>query len=155
ISAFCEMPNTAPPTSDPQALADKLTRAAGRSRADYAFFLGATADNADRLGEWETLPGCAGVKVFMGSSTGSLLIPDDRTLERVLRSGTRRVAVHSEDETRLRERYAALEGRSDVSVREHPDVRDVEAALRSTTRLLDLAEKTGRRVHLLHVSTAE
>ncbi|MBK8976543.1 MAG: dihydroorotase [Planctomycetes bacterium] len=153
ITAFCEMPNTDPPTTDPARLVDKLQRAHGRSWADHAFFLGATADNADRLGDWEWLPGCAGIKVFMGSSTGNLLVPDDATLERVLRSGTRRVAVHSEDEPRLRERYGQLRGGESVAL--HPDVRDVESALRATRRLLDLAEKTGRKVHLLHVSTAE
>lgn len=153
VTAFLEMPNTAPPTTDPAALDDKLARARGRSWADHAFFLGATADNADRLGEWEQRPGCAGVKVFMGSSTGTLLVPDDATLERVLRAGRRRVAVHAEDEPRLRERYAALAPGAPVG--RHPEVRDVEAALRATRRLLDLAERTGRPVHLLHVSTAD
>src|SRR5688572_2301855 len=108
VTSFLEMPNTKPATTTPELLQDKLARAAGRARADHAFFLGATADNADRLGEWERLAGCAGVKVFMGSSTGDLLVPDDATLERVLRSGTRRVAVHAEDEPRLRERAAAF-----------------------------------------------
>lgn len=153
VTSFMEMPNTTPATVDPEALADKFARAAGRVWADHAFFLGATAANADRLGDWEQLPGCAGVKVFMGSSTGTLLVPDDATLERVLRSGSRRVAVHAEDEDRLRERYAAL--REHAGVHDHPAVRDVECALRATRRLLDLAEKTGRRVHVLHVSTAE
>lgn len=153
VTSFMEMPNTDPSTTDPDALADKLQRAEGRAHADHAFFLGATSANADRLAEWEQLPGCAGIKVFMGSSTGTLLVADDATLERVLRSGVRRVAVHSEDEYRLRERYAALP--ADATVLDHPDVRDVECALRSTTRLLDLVEKTGRKVHLLHVSTAE
>lgn len=153
VTSFCEMPNTKPPTIDPAALADKLARAKGRVFADHAFFLGATAENADRLGEWEQLPGCAGVKVFMGSSTGSLLVPDDATLERVLRSGSRRVAIHSEDEDRLKERYAAM--KPGTSVASHPDVRDVVCAVRATKRLLDLVEKTGRKVHLLHVSTAE
>ena len=153
VTSFFEMPNTKPATTTPDALADKLERAAGRCRADHAFFLGATAENADRLGEWEQAPGCAGVKVFMGSSTGDLLVPDDATLERVLRSGSRRVAIHSEDETRLKERYAALE--PGTSVLRHPAVRDVETAVRATTRLLDLVERTGRKVHLLHVSTAE
>jgi dihydroorotase len=82
-----------------------------------------------------------------------LLVPDDATLERVLRSGRKRVAVHAEDEQRLQARFAAL--KAGAHVREHPDVRDVQCALRATTRLLDLAEKTGRRVHVLHVSTAE
>ncbi len=153
VTTFLEMPNTRPPTTDPERLADKLARAAGRAAADHAFFLGATSDNAERLGEWEQLPGCAGVKVFMGSSTGNLLVPDDATLERVLRSGTRRVAVHSEDEPRLKERYAAVDPAAGVA--QHPDVRDVECAVRATTRLLDLVEHTRRPVHVLHLSTAE
>ena len=153
VTAFMEMPNTKPATTDPARLADKLARARGRAHADHAFFLGATADNADQLGEWETLPGCAGVKIFMGSSTGDLLVPDDPTIERVLRSGTRRVAVHSEDEYRLKQRYASLG--LFPSITEHPRVRDVETAVRSTERLLDLVEATRRPVHLLHVSTAE
>ncbi len=125
----------------------------GRVWADHAFFLGATAENADQLGEWEQAPGCAGVKVFMGSSTGTLLVEDDATLERVLRSGERRVAIHSEDEYRLREQYAKVEVGASPTI--HPDVRDVETAVRATTRLLDLVEKTRRKIHLLHVSTAE
>jgi dihydroorotase len=153
VTAFCEMPNTKPATTTPELLQDKLRRAAGRCWADFAFFLGATAGNADRLGEWERAAGCAGVKVFMGSSTGDLLVPDDATLERVLRSGSRRVAVHAEDEPRLRQRQAALAPGTPVTA--HPDVRDVACALRATTRLLDLAEKTGRKVHVLHLSTAE
>lgn len=154
ITAFCEMPNTKPATTDPARLVDKLRRAAGGCYADHAFFLGATQENADSLAEWENLPGCAGVKVFMGSSTGDLLTPDDAGLERVLRSGRRRVAVHSEDEPRLLERKAmAQAGTAHVGI--HPEVRDVETAMRATRRLLNLAEKTGRRVHVLHVSTAE
>ena len=153
VTSFFEMPNTNPPTVDPARLSDKLRRAAGRALADHAFFLGATPQNAEQLGEWEHLPGCAGVKVFMGSSTGTLLVPDDPTLERVLRSGRRRVAVHAEDEDRLVERRARLAPGSTVAA--HPDVRDVECALRATRRLLDLAEKTGRPVHVLHLSTAE
>ena len=153
VTTFLEMPNTKPPTTTPELLADKLARANGRAWSDHGFFLGATHENADRLGEWEGLPGCVGIKVFMGSSTGDLLVPDDATLERVLRSGRSRVAVHAEDEPRLKQRYAAL-GAS-ASVLRHHEVRDVECALLATRRLLTLAEKTGRRVHVLHVSTAE
>jgi dihydroorotase len=153
VTTFFEMPNTQPNTVSPKELADKLSRARGRVRADHAFFLGATARNAERLAEWERLPGCAGIKVFMGSSTGSLLVGDDATLERVLRHGKHRVPVHAEDEPRLRERYAAVTRGSPVRI--HPDVRDVETALKATTRLLALAEKTQRPVHVLHVSTAE
>lgn len=153
VTSFLEMPNTQPPTTDPERLADKVARATGRCHADFGFFLGATPENADRLGEWEDLPGCCGIKVFMGSSTGTLLVDTDEDVERVLRSGKRRVAVHSEDEPRLKERYAALG--PNPSVTQHPDVRDVECALRATTRLLDLVEKTERPVHVLHLSTAE
>lgn len=153
VTAFMEMPNTKPPTVTKEALADKFERAAGRAWGDHGFFVGATADNADHLGELERLPGCAGVKMFMGSSTGGLLVRDDATVERVLRSGSKRVTVHSEDEDILEANYKAL-GR-DVPVTEHPNVRSVEAAVRCTTRLLNLAEKTGRPVHVLHISTAE
>ncbi|MCP3914577.1 MAG: dihydroorotase [bacterium] len=153
VTTFLEMPNTKPPTTSPEALADKVERATGRCAADFGFFLGASPENADRLGEWENAPGCCGIKLFMGSSTGNLLVRDDETIERVLRSGERRVAVHSEDDFRLAERYAALEPGTPVTA--HPDVRDVECAVRSTRRLLDLVEKTRRPVHVLHLSTAE
>jgi dihydroorotase len=153
VTAFCEMPNTKPATVTPERLADKLERAAGRAWTDHAFFVGASAENAEMLGDYEQLPGCAGVKMFMGSSTGDLLVRDDETIERVLRSGRRRVAVHSEDDFRLSERYAALQEGTPVTA--HPDVRDVECAVRATRRLLDLVEKTGRKIHLLHVTTAE
>ena len=153
VTTFLEMPNTKPSTTDAERLAEKLERARGRAWADHAFFVGATAENADRLGELERLPGCAGVKIFMGSSTGNLLVPDDATLERVLRSGERRVTVHSEDEELLQRNYRALG--SGEPVTRHPDVRSVEAAVRSTRRLLDMAERTGRKVHVLHVSTAD
>lgn len=153
VTSLFEMPNTNPPTTDPAALEDKFARARGRMATDHAFFLGATPDNAEQLGEWEGLPGCAGIKVFMGSSTGSLLVPDDPTLERILRSGTRRVTVHSEDDYILKQRYADLaEG---TPVQAHPEVRSIECAVRATTRLLDLAEATGRPIHVLHISTAD
>ncbi|MGD2016948.1 MAG: dihydroorotase [Planctomycetota bacterium] len=153
VTAFYEMPNTKPNTDTPERLEDKLARASGRCHADYGFFIGGTAENAETLGEWESLPGCAGIKVFMGSSTGSLLVADDPTLERILRSGERRVTFHSEDDYRLKDRYAAVE--PGTHVREHPHIRDVECAVRSTRRLLDLAEKTGRKIHILHVSSAD
>lgn len=153
VTSFMEMPNTKPATVTREAIEDKLARARDRAWGDHAFFVGATADNADHLGELESLPGCAGVKMFMGSSTGGLLVRDDATVERVLRSGSKRVTVHSEDEDILEANYKAL-GRG-VPVTEHPNVRSIEAAVRCTTRLLNLAEKTGRPVHVLHISTAE
>ncbi|MBF0561709.1 MAG: amidohydrolase family protein, partial [Alphaproteobacteria bacterium] len=153
VSAVFEMPNTRPPTTSPEDLHDKLARAAGRMWCDHAFFLGATAGNAGDLGAWERLPGCAGVKVFMGSSTGNLLVEAEADLARVLASGFRRVAVHCEDETRLRQRFALVEHGAEVV--QHPEWRDVPVALNATLRLLRLAEVARRRVHVLHVSTAE
>ncbi|GAB4225522.1 MAG: dihydroorotase [Acidobacteriota bacterium] len=152
VTAVFEMPNTRPPTIDAAALDDKLDRARGRAWCDVAFFVGASPENVDALGELERRPGCAGVKVFMGSSTGSLLVEDDETLERVLRAGHRRVAVHAEDEPRLRERHGIAADRHDPAA--HPDWRDVETAVRATRRLLALARRTRRPVHVLHVTTA-
>jgi dihydroorotase len=153
VTVFMEMPNTKPSTTTRDALEDKFARARGRVFQDHGFFVGATPDNWATLEELEQVPGCAGVKVFMGSSTGDLLVPDDAALERILESGTRRVTVHSEDEPMLHAAYAAL--REQEPVTRHDEIRSVASAVKSTTRLLNLAEKTGRRVHLLHVSTAD
>jgi len=154
VTSVFEMPNTNPPTTTREALADKLARASGRAACNYAFFVGATPDNAEMLGELEALPGCPGVKVFMGKSTGNLLVDSDADLRRVLAHGRRRVAVHAEDEARLRERAAALDlARGGVAL--HPEWRDVESALRATQRLLALARELKRPVHVLHVTTAE
>jgi dihydroorotase len=153
VVAVFEMPNTKPPTVTAADLEDKLSRANGRAWCDIAFYVGAAASNIDRLAELERLPGCAGVKLFMGSSTGNLLVESDEMVARVLSQGRRRVAVHAEDEYRLRERRALVEKKgADVSL--HPVWRDEEAAVRATTRLMRLARTTGRRVHVLHVSTA-
>ncbi len=153
VTAVFEMPNTSPSTLGAADLADKLARAKGRAWCDMAFFIGAAEENAAELGKLERLPGCAGIKVFMGSSTGSLLIPDDEALEAVLRQGCRRVAVHAEDEARLRERLPLAKEAGDVAA--HPVWRDEETALGATRRLLALARAVGRRVHVLHVTTAE
>jgi len=153
VTAVFEMPNTSPSTLSAEDLADKLRRAEGRAWVDHAFFIGAADENAADLPVLERLPGCCGVKIFMGSSTGSLLVEDDETLEAVLRSGTRRVAVHAEDEGRLRERLALVRGGAPVAM--HPEWRDAETALRATQRLLRIARAAGRRVHVLHVSTGD
>jgi dihydroorotase len=146
------MPNTKPPTTSAEALAAKVAAATGRMYCDFAFFVGATRDNVDELDRLELLPGAAGVKVFMGSSTGDLLVDDDETLARILAKIRRRAAFHSEDETRLRERMPHQRERDPSS---HSDWRDAQAALASTERLLRLARQAGKRVHVLHVSTGE
>jgi dihydroorotase len=153
IVAVFEMPNTAPSTLSAADLDDKLARARGRAWVDHAFFMGAAAENATELGTLELLPGCCGVKIFMGASTGSLLVEDDETLFEVLKHGRRRVAVHAEDEARMRERVGIAREGGDP--RFHPEWRDVETARLATERLLRLARRAGRRVHVLHVTTAE
>lgn len=153
ITAVFEMPNTSPSTTTAAALDDKLARARGRSWTDHAFFIGAAAENATELGVLERRPGCCGVKIFMGSSTGSLLVEDDDTLLQVLQNGRRRAAVHAEDEERLRSRLGLVRGGADVAM--HPEWRDEETARLATARLMGLARQAGRRVHVLHVTTAE
>ncbi len=152
VCTVFEMPNTNPSTTTPDLLLDKLARAKGRMDVDHAFFAGATKENPHLLGEMEQMPGCCGVKVFMGSSTGSLLVDDDAGVEAVLRAIKRRAAFHSEDEFRLKERvHLAEQGNWQT----HPLVRDVETAVSSTTRLIRIARKVGKRIHVLHISTAE
>lgn len=153
VTAIMEMPNTKPSTLTAADLDDKLARAKGRAWVDHAFFVGAAAENAEQLGALERHPGCAGVKIFMGSSTGSLLVEDDETLAAVLRSGCRRVAIHAEDEPRLRERLKLV--RDGANPAQHPVWRDAETARRATERILRLARAAGRQIHVLHVTTAE
>ena len=153
VTAIFEMPNTKPATTTREALEDKLHRSQGRAWCDYAYFIGATQGNAEQLAELEMLPGCAGVKLFMGSSTGDLLVAETGAVERVLRNGFRRVPVHSEDEARMRERWPLVE--QGAHVRMHPEWRDAEAAIRNTRRLIEIASNVGRRVHVLHLTTAE
>lgn len=152
VTAVFEMPNTNPTTTDAAALEDKVRRATNRMFCDFAFYVGATQDNVDELPELEKLPGSAGIKVFAGSSTGSLLVEDEKNLERVLSKISRRAAFHSEDEPRLRDRVGEKREGDPAS---HSVWRDVTAAVISTERLIRLARATRKRIHILHVSTKE
>jgi dihydroorotase len=152
VTAVFEMPNTDPATTTAAALADKVARAKGRMHCDFAFWVGGTHDNVADLAELERLPGAAGIKVFMGSSTGKLLVADDKGILAILKAIRRRAAFHSEDETRLNERKA-LRVSGDPS--SHPVWRDETAALRSTERLVRLAREARAQVHVLHISTRE
>ncbi|HYK77986.1 MAG TPA: dihydroorotase, partial [Micropepsaceae bacterium] len=144
--------NTNPPTTTRLDVEDKLKRAAARMFCDHAFYVGASPENIGALGELEQLAGVAGVKAFLGSSTGSLLLDKEEMILAALRGGRRRLAVHSEDEARLRSRAKlAMPG----DPRTHPVWRDVETARISTERVLRLARVAGRRLHVLHVTTAE
>lgn len=150
ITAVFEMPNTKPNTDSAEAVADKLARAANRMWCDHAFYVGATAANAEQLRELERLPGTAGIKIFMGASTGDLLVAEDSELARVLASGKRRVAIHAEDEARMN---ARLDERIAGDPASHPVWRDDESALLATQRILRLARAARRRIHVLHVTT--
>ncbi|HEY9058358.1 MAG TPA: dihydroorotase [Aurantimonas sp.] len=152
VTCVFEMPNTHPLTTSEAALADKIARARHRMHCDFAFWVGGTRENAAEVGELERLPGAAGIKVFMGSSTGSLLVEDDDGVREILKRTRRRAAFHSEDEFRLRER-AGLRVENDPA--SHPVWRDEIAALQCTERLVRIAEEEGARIHVLHISTAE
>ncbi len=114
VTAVFEMPNTKPPTTSAAAWPTRCSRARGRMHCDFAFFVGATRDNVDALAELERLPGAAGVKVFMGSSTGDLLVDDEETLARILAKISRRAAFHAEDEARLKARMLLAAARRPV-----------------------------------------
>ncbi|BCH17672.1 dihydroorotase [Mesorhizobium sp. L-2-11] len=152
VTAVFEMPNTNPLTTSEAALADKVRRATGRMHCDFAFWVGGTRENAGDVGDLERLPGAAGIKVFMGSSTGDLLVEDDESVASILRNTRRRAAFHSEDEFRLRER---LDERIEGDPASHPVWRDEIVAIRCTERLVRIARQVSARIHVLHISTAE
>lgn len=152
VTAVFEMPNTKPLTTSADALSDKIERARHRMYCDFAFYVGGTRENVDDIPTLENLQGSAGIKVFMGASTGDLLVEDEPSLDRIIARIRRRAAFHSEDEARLRER-AGLRRHGDAS--SHPVWRDEIAAMIATDRLVRLAETHRKRIHVLHVSTAE
>ncbi|OIS93811.1 dihydroorotase [Brucella cytisi] len=152
VTSVFEMPNTKPLTTSAETLEDKIRRGRHRMHCDFAFWVGGTRDNAKDVAELERLPGAAGIKVFMGSSTGDLLVEDDDGVRSILKNTRRRAAFHSEDEFRLKEREG-LRVQGDPS--SHPVWRDEVAALQCTERLVRIAHDTGARIHVLHISTAE
>ncbi len=152
VTAVFEMPNTDPLTTNAEALADKVARGRSGMFCDFAFYVGATRENITELPDLERLEGAAGIKVFIGSSTGNLLVDDEESLSRILAVISRRAAFHSEDEARL----IAREGiRRHGDPTSHTEWRDPQAALIATEQLLRLAHEHGKRVHLLHISTGE
>jgi dihydroorotase len=152
VTAVFEMPNTDPLTITAETFADKVKRGTHRMHCDFAFFIGGTRENYRELPTLERAPGCAGVKVFMGSSTGSLLLEDERGLRDVLSVIRRRASFHAEDEKRLNERKGL---RVENDPRSHPVWRDETAAMIATQRLVKTAREFGKRVHVLHISTRE
>ncbi|MEL7049772.1 MAG: dihydroorotase, partial [Pseudomonadota bacterium] len=152
VTAVFEMPNTNPLTVTADLLADKVARARGRMFCDFAFFVGGTRENIAEIPQLERLEGSAGIKVFMGSSTGSLLVEDEPSLDKIIAGLSRRASFHAEDEERLISRMGE---RVPGDPSSHPVWRDVTAALMATQRLVKLAETHRKRVHVLHISTAD
>jgi dihydroorotase len=155
VTSFLEMPNTSPPTTDRAALAEKYVRAAGRSFANYAFYLGATNDNIEEIRRVTPADAC-GIKVFMGASTGNMLVDDHDTLDRIFSDASLLVATHCEDtptiranEERFRQRYG-----EDVPMSAHPEIRSAEACFKSSSLAVELAQRHDTRLHILHLTTA-
>lgn len=156
ITSYMDMPNTIPPTVDRTRLAEKFSRAAGRSAANYSFYFGATNDNLDEIRALDAAQAC-GIKVFMGASTGNMLVDDPKTLEGIFREARMIVATHCEDTPTIEANLADARNRygSRIPPEAHAEIRSREACLKSTRLALDLARNHGTRLHVLHLTTAE
>ena len=150
VTSFLEMPNTNPLTINQAALNDKLTRAAQKSFVNFGFFIGATAEN---LPDLQTATPTPGIKIFMGSMHGDLLVDQESALDRIFATGTRLIAVHAEDQSRIAQRRQEFVGITDPAI--HSVIQDNQAALNATQLALKLSKKYQRRLHILHLSTAE
>ena len=155
VTTVFDMPNTQPPTTTLESLQQKMNIALEKSWCHFAFFVGASKDNVSVLPQLEMEKVCCGLKIFMGSSTGSLLVHEEEVLESILSKTKKICAVHSEDEHRLQERKQLFRERANLTAHFHPEWRDVKSALISTKKIIGLAQKHQRRVHVLHISTEE
>ncbi|MDJ0927863.1 MAG: dihydroorotase [Gammaproteobacteria bacterium] len=155
MTSFMEMPNVKPATTDREALATKYELAAGRARANYAFYIGATNDNIDEL-RAVTPAECCGIKAFMGASTGNLLVDDPEALEQLFADAPVLIVTHCEDSPMINanEEAARKQYGDDVPLQEHPRIRSAEACLKSSTLATDLARRHDARLHVLHLTTA-
>jgi dihydroorotase len=148
VTSFLEMPNTIPLTITQAALDDKLDRAARKSLANFGFFVGATSEN---LPDLQTATPACGIKIFMGSQHGALLVDDETHLDPIFATGTRLIAVHAEDQARINDRKKEYAGTTDPAM--HSVIQDSEAALKATKLAIKLSKKYQRRLHILHLST--
>ena len=152
VTALFEMPNTNPPTSNLVEFDKKLQAAKNRMHSNYAFYFGATPDNTDQLAQLKDVEGCCGVKLFAGSSTGNLLVDKEADIEKVISSSDRIVSIHSEDEDIIKLRKKFIK-KGDVH--SHAEWRNVEVAMSSTRRVVKIAERYNKKIHVLHVTTRE
>lgn len=156
ITSFMEMPNTVPQTLTQELLEDKYRRAAEVSVANYSFYMGASNDNLEEILKTDPSTVC-GIKVFMGASTGNMLVDDPHTLEGIFSRSRMLVAVHCEDESTIRNNIKLAQEKygDDIPVGVHPDIRSREACYKSSSLAVELAKKHGTRLHILHISTAD
>lgn len=156
ITSFMEMPNTSPPTTDRQALANKYAVAEGRCAANYAFYFGGSNDNIEELKQLKPTEAC-GIKVFMGASTGNMLVDDEQILEKIFAEAKIPVTTHCEHTPTILENLEAATQRygKNIPAQAHPEIRDVKACLRSSQLAVNLAKKHGTLLHVLHLTTAE
>ncbi len=154
VTTVFEMPNTKPPTINALDLSDKCTRAQGRAWCNMAFYMGASSQNIDRMHELENLPGCVGIKVFFGSSTGNLLFNKLDLIEKLMLETKKPIAFHCEDEEMLIANRHLIEGEN-LPVETHEKWRSAEVAFSATKKVVELAKKCKRRVHILHISTKQ
>ncbi len=152
VTSLFEMPNTNPPTSNLVEFDKKLQAAKNRMHSNYAFYFGATPDNTDQLAKLKDVEGCCGVKLFAGSSTGNLLVDKEADIEKVISSSDRIVSIHSEDEDIIKLRKKFIK-KGDVH--SHPEWRNVECAMSSTRRVVKIAERYDKKIHVLHITTKE
>ncbi len=152
VTSVFEMPNTNPPTSNLVEFEKKLNLAKNRMHCNYAFYFGATPENVDQLSKLKGLKGCCGVKLFAGSSTGKLLVDKEADIEKVISQSDRIVSIHSEDEEILNLRKKFIK---EGDVHSHPEWRNVESAISSTRRVVKIAERYNKQIHVLHVTTKD
>ena len=152
VTSLFEMPNTNPPTSNLIEFDKKLQLAKNRMHSNYAFYFGATPENIDQLSKLKDVEGCCGVKLFAGSSTGKLLVDKEDDIEKVISNSDRIVSIHSEDEEILKLRKKFIK-KGDVH--SHHEWRNVEVAMSSTRRVVKIAERYNKKIHVLHVTTKE
>lgn len=156
LTSFMDMPNTSPPTLGRDALEDKYRRAQGRAWGNYGFYLGASNDNLDAIRTLDPRS-APGIKVFMGASTGNMLVDDPDTLDAIFREAPTPIITHCEDTPTIDANLAAYRAKhgDDIPVEAHPDIRSREACVKSTRLAISLARRHGTRLHVLHISTAD
>ena len=152
VTSLFEMPNTNPPTANLIEFEKKLAAAKNRMHSNYAFYFGATPKNTEQLAQLKNVEGCCGVKLFAGSSTGNLLVDKEADIEKVISNSDRIVSIHSEDEDIIKLRKKFIK-KGDVH--SHPEWRNVECAMSSTRRVVKIAERFNKKIHVLHVTTKE